>query len=267
MICAEDRARAAERRATAIRVVRLMNVDLQAQSQPTGPSLVRWAFCVLLICVLSACAQTQHVRPANVRADAALGRGADILIVEPDVEISELLASGLQEVRADWTEAARTHVSAALDGLLADRGASTRHFNYADANDIAQAQRQIVLLHEAVGQSVLMHRYIGVVLPSKGDAFDWTLGSGARQLDPTARYALFVYLRDSHASAGRKAMLALSLIGVGVSLGQQIGFASLVDLNDGRLVWFNLLLSPTGDLRTADAARKAVDLLLDGAPL
>ena len=238
-----------------------------ADTRARWPRAWRLLCGLLLVALLAACAQTRHVRPANVRADAALGRGAEILVVEPDVEISELLASGLQEVRADWTAAARTHVANAINERLAARGADARRFEYAEDTRQADQQRQVVMLHEAVGQSVLLHRYLGVLLPSKGEVFDWTLGQQARVLDPTARYALFVYLRDSHASAGRKAMLALSLIGVGVSLGQQIGFASLVDLNDGRLVWFNLLSSPSGDLRTPAAAREAIDLLLDGAPL
>ena len=36
--------------------------------------------------------------------------------------------------------------------------------------------------------------------------------------------------------------------------GQQVGFASLVDLNSGQVVWFNRLARETGDLRTADEA-------------
>jgi len=94
------------------------------------------------------------------------------------------------------------------------------------------------------------------------------LGPGVRALDKDARYALFVFVRDSYASGGRKAMMAVGmLLGVGVQLGQQIGFASLVDLNDGRVVWFNLLNSQTGDLRDAQSAGAAVDKLLDGVPL
>ena len=89
-----------------------------------------------------------------------------------------------------------------------------------------------------------------------------------RALDPSARYALFVFLRDSYATDGRKAMMALGLLlGVGISLGQQIGFASLVDLNDGRVVWFNLLNAQSGDLRDAASASKSVAKLLDGVPL
>ena len=62
--------------------------------------------------------------------------------------------------------------------------------------------------------------------------------------------------------------MAIGMVfGIGVSLGQQVGFASLVDLNDGRVVWFNLLNSATGDVRNAEGAKAAVAMLLDGVPL
>jgi hypothetical protein len=214
--------------------------------------------------LLAGCTQTRHFR-ADEAPPAA--RGAEVLVVEPDVELAELLASGIQEPRADWTQAARSHLDAGLATVLAERGVRTRRWQAAEDPGLASRQRQHILLHEAVGTSILIHRYANIPLPNKGEAFDWTLGPDARALDPEARYALFVYVRDSYASAGRKAMLALTLLGVGVQLGQQIGFASLVDLDDGRVVWFNLMASATGDLRNADDALASVRALLEGAPL
>ena len=43
--------------------------------------------------------------------------------------------------------------------------------------------------------------------------------------------------------------------------------ASLVDLRDGKVVWFNLLVAQRGDLREADAANEAIASLLTGLPL
>jgi hypothetical protein len=83
-----------------------------------------------------------------------------------------------------------------------------------------------------------------------------------------ADYALFVYLRDSYSSEGRKAMMiGLALLGIGVSGGTQVGFASLVDLRTGDIVWFNRLISTVGDLRTLAPAHDAVEELLSGQPL
>ena len=48
--------------------------------------------------------------------------------------------------------------------------------------------------------------------------------------------------------------------------GIQSGYASLVDLNTGRVVWFNQIASATGDLREATPAAASVDTLLNGFP-
>lgn len=226
------------------------------------------AMLLALLIMLAACAQTRHHRADGIEEQASLGRGTEVLVVEPDIELTELLGSGVQQPRADWTEAARSHIDHALSEALAAKQARLTHYRESQDVDIAARQRQSILLHQAVGMSILLHRHFGVRLPSKGEHFDWSLGPSVRTLDPEARYALFIFMRDSYATDGRKALMALGmLIGAGVSLGQQIGFASLVDLNDGRVVWFNLLNSQTGDLRDATSAAEAVAKLLDGVPL
>jgi hypothetical protein len=227
----------------------------------------RWP-CLLLALLLAACAQTSHHRADGLAEASGLGRGAEILIVEPDIELTELFGAGVQQPRADWTAAARQNVDQALELAMRNRQAQLRRYHSPQDAELEARQRQAILLHEAVGMSILLHRHFNVQLPSKGDHFDWTLGPGVRTLDPTARYALFLFIRDSYASDGRKALAAFGmLLGIGVQLGQQLGFASLVDLDDGRVVWFNLLNSQTGDLRDADSARAAVAQLLDGVPL
>ena len=58
-----------------------------------------------------------------------------------------------------------------------------------------------------------------------------------------------------------------ALLGVGVQGGSQVGFASLVDLNSGNVVWFNRLARAEGDLRKPAKAQDAIDHLLDEIPL
>jgi len=218
--------------------------------------------------LLNACAQTSHHRADGIAPQAELGRGAQVLIVEPDIELTELLTSGVQQPRADWTADATRYVTESLDAALTARQAKLTHYRIPQDPQLKDQQRQSILLHQAVGTSILLHRHFNVPLPHKGTAFDWTLGPGVRKLDPDARYALFVLLRDSYATSNRKAVMAIGMVfGIGVSLGQQVGFASLVDLNDGRVVWFNLLNSATGDVRNAEGAKAAVAMLLDGVPL
>ena len=239
-----------------------------SHSPPCGPRDPRLFLLALALLLLSACAQTSHHRADGVAEQAALGRGAQVLIVEPDIELTELLTSGVQQPRADWTDEARRYVTESLESALTARGARLSHYRVPQDPALRDEQRQSILLHQAVGTSILLHRHFNVPLPHKGTAFDWTLGAGVRKLDPDARYALFVFLRDSYATGNRKAVMAIGMVfGIGVSLGQQVGFASLVDLNDGRVVWFNLLNSATGDMRNPDGAKAAVAMLMDGVPL
>mgnify|MGYP006887600109 CR=1 FL=1 len=78
-----------------------------------------------------------------------------------------------------------------------------------------------------------------------------------------ADYALFLYVRDSYASAGRVAVIVVAaLMGAGVPGGSQVGFASVVDLKTGDIVWFNRLVRQAGDLRTPDAAAETVRALV-----
>ncbi len=122
-----------------------------------------------------------------------------------------------------------------------------------------------------MGQAILLHLYNPALkLPSKGDALDWTLGPGAGALRSHygADYALFVFVRDSYTSGGRAMlMIGAALFGVSVPGGQQTGFASLVDLRTGNIVWFNRIINNSGDLRTAAPAQKTVDDLLKELPI
>ena len=87
-------------------------------------------------------------------------------------------------------------------------------------------------------------------LPTKKE-FDWSLGSGTRALadEYDADYALFVTMRDSFASGGRAALIVFgAILGVGIRGGSRYGFASLVDLRTGDIVWFNQLASGLGNV-------------------
>jgi hypothetical protein len=106
-------------------------------------------------------------------------------------------------------------------------------------------------------------------LATKHDRLEWSLGDAVRPLKERtgADYALFTWIRDSYASSERKAaMVVMALLGA-ISLGgEQVGYASLVDLNTGRVVWFNQLNRMSGDLREPEAAVETVESLLKGFP-
>ncbi len=82
-----------------------------------------------------------------------------------------------------------------------------------------------------------------------------------------ADYALFSYYRDYQASGGRVAFSILAAVaGVGVSTGSERGFASLVDLRSGDIVWCNQLTTGIGELRYKEGSRATIDALFKDLP-
>lgn len=233
-----------------------------------APRLLLAAFALLL----AACSSTQ-VRTARDDAGRPLAIGGKVVLVEPDIELSEVLAGGAEEPRKAWTDAARRLYPQMARELLARRGVEVApDFSLPPADSNDDRIRQLVLLNQAVSISILQYSRAGNSpnsgLRNKHGQFDWSLGPGVAALrDATgADYALFTYLRDSYTSGGRAAMRVIGflLLGGDVGGGYQIGLASLVDLRTGRVVWHNLLLDQTGDLRDPAGARETTEDLLRG---
>jgi hypothetical protein len=217
-----------------------------------------------LCAALCACANTNSKLAVNAPIQWT-SDGKRVVMIEPDVELDELTAGGILEPHADWTKAAKEFIAADVRETLSRRSVD---LTLADtASD--PRETQLVKLHAAVGNAILLHTVL-LPLPNKHNALDWELGPGTNILRDHYKsdYALFIFVRDSYSSSGRKAlMLFAAMAGIGVSGGVQTGFASLVDLRTGRIVWFNRLARPTGDLRTAKPATDTVADLLAGLPL
>jgi hypothetical protein len=106
-------------------------------------------------------------------------------------------------------------------------------------------------------------------LPNNERRFDWSLGPGVSLIGEKydADYLLFVFYRDYQASGGRVAFAILAAAaGVGVSTGYEGGFASLVDLKTGDVVWFNSVAVGAGEMRDPNGARTAVERLFKDIP-
>ncbi len=201
---------------------------------------------------------------------------ARVVLMPVDIQVTELTAAGLEEPKADWTEAARNNVIAGLNTTMAEHGLTLRRYKKPRSKKNVRRDEQLEKLHSTVGGTILVHHYSQMNrLPTKQGRMDWTLGRTARNLgnDQNAEFALYVFMRDSYATSGRKAAMVAStivggLLGTPVAkAGERIGFASLVDLRSGDIVWFNVLYSDSGDLREAEPAREVVDDLISGFPI
>lgn len=221
---------------------------------------------------MAACTQTKSFVHDQVPARPA--GSVEVLLLEPDIELSEISVGGIAFPKADWTERGRSNVNAALVQIMERKDARLIYYEPPADAPPEHPYNQILKLHEAVGSEILNHKYSNgsfLTLPTKKDKFDWTLGPEVQQLREVyaADYALFVYFRDSFATGGRVAMMVVvgALTGVVIPGGSQVGYASLVDLDSGDILWFNVLFSEVGDLRDAGSAAETTEDLLDQLPL
>ena len=225
-----------------------------------------WASLLLITSVfLAGCVAPVQRQAKELRREP--GKNPKVVVMPLDIELAELTAGGLPEPKAEWTEAALKHMRGALEIEAKDYKVTLVDFTR-DSGTLEDraTSLDLVKLHRAVGSSILVHQYIpGRELPSKDGKFDWSLGPEVAAIarSHSGDYALFLFVRDSYASAGRVGVIVVAaLLGVGVPGGTQVGFASLVDLKTGDIVWFNRLLRGHGDLRTPEAASETVKALV-----
>ena len=125
-------------------------------------------------------------------------------------------------------------------------------------------------LFRAVTDAVVQHKlFPGNRLPTKKETFNWTLGPGIAKLGEIGGgdYGLFLFTNDSYGSAGRKAAQVVGLLfGAYIPSGVHVGYAGLVDLKTGELVWINADVAMGGDVREVEGATKRVAQLLEDFP-
>lgn len=190
-----------------------------------------------------------------------------MVIMPSDVELFEISAGGVPEPKADWTATATRYFRTALQARKAKLGIATTDLEEKDVDDFAEVNA----LHGAVARAIAFHHFGPSMfqLPTKEARLDWSMGDSVQPIKQRtgADYALFTWVRDSYASSERVAMMiGLAILGIGVGGGVQIGYASLVDLNTGQIVWFNRLVRGSGDLREPVKAAETVESLLEKFP-
>lgn len=238
----------------------------------------RLCIALMSFLALSACVQTRQFADL----DFAPPQGDySLLVMRPDVTVSAVSTGGVAEPRADWTEQARANLIAALRDQQAERGGKVRVIESRDGLEGVDAQQVADLerLHAAIGNSIVLHHYYRVRLPSKrGQGLDYTLGEAAIRLGQQTGYdyALFMYAEDRRVGTGRVALQVLGIAGCFIGFcapnvggATQLDYASLVDLKTGEVVWFNVVQAGSqipgikfGDLRTPAGGQQMVERLI-----
>ncbi|HUN46718.1 MAG TPA: hypothetical protein VMU85_09365 [Stellaceae bacterium] len=223
----------------------------------------------MLAIAISACQSTTLPQTKELNRGAGETR---VILMPPDVQLSELDAGGVLEPKADWTEAAKRDMVTAFHAQGTERNLVMVDYDESKLPpDKAEALHSVTKLYAAVGLSIFAHQYPGALqLPTKQHSFDWSLGPSVAVLREQygADYALLTYARDSYSTGGRIALqvVAAAVVGVGIPGGTQLAFVSLIDLRTGDIIWYNRLLRQTGDLRGEKAARGTVATLMERFP-
>lgn len=201
------------------------------------------------------------LRPGTVR----------IALLEPRIMVGEQSTGGMFEPNADWTEQARENLERELTTALGNVGNEVVRLNL-NVTPEADSLRRYNYLFGAVAGSVIEYQFFpGNRLPTKKreKSFEWTVGPGLREVAALEGYdyVLMIRTKDAYGSTGRKALQIVGLLaGVGVTSGEHVGMAGLIDVKTGDLVWLNADLQMGGDPRTPEGAAKRVSQLLEGFP-
>jgi hypothetical protein len=226
----------------------------------------------LLIALISA-TPSYGQEKTGLRPGFTLAPGsAKIVLMRPSIKVGEQSTGGLFEPNADWTDQATENLGAAIAIAQRELGNAVLPYTEPLGADPAQVKEYRSLFDAVSGSAVTYQFFKGNRLPTKKrrNSFEWTLGAGLAKLPglESADYALFIVTEDQFGSTGRKAAQVVGALLPGISLpaGVHKGFAGLVEVKTGNLVWLNADLEMGGDVRTEEGAAKRVAQLFEGFP-
>lgn len=207
--------------------------------------------------------------------ELAAGSGKRILVFRPAVSVGAQSTGGMFEPNAEWTEQAKANIGTSLRAYQSRLGNQVVIAPEAYGEQ-AQALEEHMALFAAISDAVINYQFfVGNRLPTKKRdnkeaVFDWSMGPSVASLPGAADadYGLFIFNKDAYGSTGRKVLQVLALLGPGISVksGEHIGYAGLIDLKTGDLLWLNADAAMGGDVRNAEGSEKRVEQLLENFP-
>jgi hypothetical protein len=231
------------------------------------------AIASLALCIQPAAAQERTAVRQGFELQANSGK--KILLFRPSIAVGAQSTGGMFEPNAEWTEQAKLNIQASLEEMQSRLGNEVLTAPEAYGED-AEAVQEHMALFAAVSEAVINYQFfVGNRLPTKKrdnkeDVFDWSLGAGVAELPGAADadYGLFIYNHDAYGSTGRKILQVVALLGPGIAVksGEHRGFAGLVDLKTGDLLWLNADGAMGGDVRDQEGSQKRVRQLLEEFP-
>lgn len=232
----------------------------------------RAALCAALAVAVVPATSVQAQEKTGIKAGFKLAPGtAKIVLMRPSIKVGAQSTGGMFEPNADWTAQARENIARAIAAAQGQLGNSVVEYIDAEGDAAATTSEYRALFSTVAGSAITYQFFPGNRLPTKKreNSFEWALGANIGQLPglQDADYALFITTEDHYGSTGRKiAQLFGAAAGVGISSGVHKGYAGLVDVKTGELVWLNADLAMGGDVRTEEGAAKRVSQLLEGFP-
>lgn len=230
--------------------------------------LARLLSACLLAALLSACATTSSTSSTKAQQLASQGALKKVLLLPPDITMSELSAGGMLEKVPQWGKQAEQNFATALAGLhAAGKKVVLVSVPRLDEAEQEALEEHLALYAQVASDAFFLPRAEG--WQHKQAHFDYTLGPGLAHLreQTGADIALLVVGQDIISTSERKTLSIVgALFGVSVPLGVTFMTTGLVDLQTGDLLWVNYEVSGTGDMREYQDAQATLQNLLKGFP-
>jgi hypothetical protein len=237
--------------------------------------LVLGAFVLLLSNFLSPAVLAQERTAIKDGFELSSQSEKTILVFRPSVRVGAQSTGGVFEPNAEWTSQAKQNLQSSLDEFQTRLGNKVVVAPEAYGDDEQNLQEHIALF-ASVARAVIEYQFfVGNRLPTKKQdnkdgIFEWSLGAGVADLPGAAEadYGLFIYTNDAYGSTGRKILQIMAAFGPGLAVksGEHEGFAGLIDLRTGDLLWLNADGSMGGDVRKLDGSQKRMRQLLEEFP-
>ena len=230
----------------------------------------------LLALVLGGCAttgaQTAYRVHYSLHEEPVRPVPTTIVLLPPDIEVSEVSAGGVVEEVPAWTEKATANLKRGINVYAATKGNLEIYaFPEIAENEVAIVNEHLALYDAVAGSAFQVTTIGGSAWKHKVDHFDYTLGNGLAFLKQrtNADAGLLVIGRHQIATGGRVAASIFAALFAGAYLPISRNFLTLglVDFETGDILWFNYTAGASGkDMQKVEDAGAIVRRLLDEFP-